>query len=174
MMKQKSALIIITMLVIACLGGCGKQAAQNPSSNASMSLDSNQQLEEADIEKGQDDSSGTDPADGDQLFAECTLTGTVTEFSDDGCKITPTFQNGAIAYEAAPGYEDESDMVNIIYDKECSFRIANVNIVTGNVVYDAATTEDVKKQTHILIYGVYDSENNLIADHIYIYRSTEG
>lgn len=187
-MKQKIALIVIAMLMLACLGGCGKQNAQNQSNNDSSCSTVNQtgeQLEQRDSdnddltdEQSNIPSSGvtqdSDPVDGDQLFAGCTLTGTVTEFSSNGCKITPTIQEGDVAYEAAPGYEDESELINIIYDEECSFQISYVNRLNGAVTYDTASIEDVKKQTSLIIYGTYDSENNLVADHIYIYRSTEG
>ncbi len=168
-MKNKCTLIVIALLIIGCLGGCGQKTNQDQSGIPSSFSTSEQTNDNQTKETTQD----SNPADGDQLFAGCTLTGTVTEFSSTGCKITPTFQDGNIAYEAAPAYEDESELINIIYDETCSFQISNINVLSGSVAYDSASIEDVKKQTHLIIYGEYDSENNLIADHIYIYRSTE-
>lgn len=192
-MKPKISLIVIAVLMLACLEGCGKQNGDDQGSNHSYTSDANQtydsdanqtderqnsdngnltnrQSESPSYEEIQDNS----PADGEQLLAGCTLTGTVTEFSGDGCKITPTIQEGNVAYEAAPGCEDESKLIHIIYDEECSFQISYINRLNGTVTYSTASIEDVKKQTSLIIYGTYDSENNLAADHIYIYRSTEG
>lgn len=164
-MKNKCTLIVIALLIIGCLGGCGKKLSQNQS-------DIHSSFDQSDAPHSESAQDGN-PTDGDQLFAGCTLTGTVTEFSSTGCKITPTFQDGNVAYEAAPGYEDESELINIIYDEACSFQISNISVLSGNVAYDSASIEDVKKQTSLIIYGEYDAENNLIADHIYIYRGTE-
>ena len=176
-MKNKCTLIVIALLIIGCLGGCGKRSSQDQS-NIHSSFSTSEQTND-DQPKDQSDAPHSEtaqdgnPTDGDQLFAGCTLTGTVTEFSSTGCKITPTFQDGNVAYEAAPGYKDESELINIIYDEVCSFQISNINVLSGNVAYDSASIEDVKKQTRLIIYGEYDAENNLIADHIYIYRGTE-
>lgn len=184
-MKQKLALMVIAVLMLVCPGGCGKQDVQRQSNTISPYAAADQASEQPEqhdsennsqIDEQPDSSENQDssPADGNQLFAGCTLTGTVTEFSDDGCKITPTIQEGDLAYEAAPGYEDEAELINIIYDEKCSFRMAYVNRLNGAVTYDTASPEDVKKQTSLIIYGTYDSNNILVADHLYIYRSTEG
>lgn len=187
-MKQKFTLIVVAMLMLACLGGCGKQEAQNQSNDHSSYSTVNQTSEQFEQHDSGNDSQtdeqanippykeqqDSNPADGEQLLAGCTLTGTVTEFSSTGCKLSPSFQDGELAYEAAEGYEDESDFINVIYQESCSFQVADVNILTGSVAYDAATVETVKKQTRVVIYGNYDSENNLIADHVYIYRAAEG
>lgn len=184
-MKQKIALIVISALVLTCLGGCGRRHTQNQNRGDPYYPTANR----AEEQRERDSSIPTDrlpenpsfeernnynPTDGDSLFAGCTLSGTVNEFSNDGCKLTPTIQEGNTASQAAPGYEEESELVNIIYDEGCIFQIAYVNLVNGAVTYEASSTEDVKKQTSLIIYGTYDSGNNLVADHIYIYRSTEG
>lgn len=184
-MKQKFTPIVAAVLMLVCLGGCDKQKTQNHDNNGSSYSTVNhasEPLEQHDNDSQIDGQGNTpsykqkqdsNPVDGEQLLAGCTLTGTVTDFSTTGCKLSPSFQDGELAYEAAKGYEDESDFINVIYQERCSFQVANVNIITGSVAYDDATVETVKKQARVVIYGDYDSENNLIADHVYIYRAVE-
>lgn len=176
-MNNKFVFMVAVMLLAGCLGGCQKQQMQDRETvhaQASAGGQTGERSPEGADTSYADASQSGNPVDGDQLFAGCTQSGTVTEFSSTGCKITPTIQEGNVAYEAAPGYEEESELIHVIYDEACSFQISNVNILDGSVAYDSAAIEDVKKQTHLIIYGAYDGENNLIADHIYIYRSTEG
>lgn len=110
------------------------------------------------------------PANGDELFAISTLTGTVTEFSENGCTLTPTYSDENVASEAAPGYENQMELISIIYNEDCVFRIAYVNIQSGTVSYETASAADVKKQTRLVICGEYDNENVLHASRIFIYR----
>lgn len=173
-MNHKIVFIIVTLLWLGCLVGCGKQPIQDQRATDTEPAITDQAGERPTASSGQPEATRDgNPVDADQLFAECTLSGTVIEFSSDGCTISPTIQDGNVAYGAAPGYEDEFEQVRIIYGEACTFQISNVNIVSGSVEYDSASMKDVKKQTDLILYGAYDSEDNLVAERVYIYRSTE-
>lgn len=115
---------------------------------------------------------GTDenPADADKLFEISNLSGTVTEFSEDGCTLSPTIDSGDnVSYQAAPGYEDT--FVSVVYNSDCTFQIAYVNIQTAAATYEPAAVENVKKQTDLILCGEYDEKDVFHASHVYIYRS---
>ena len=178
-MKQKLIYTMVTILLLGCLGGCQKPSSppgktDDAGSAVTTQADAFSSFQSGEDRSGSAPSPDTDPADGARLFAGCALTGTVTEFSDSGCRISPTVQDGDIAYEAAEGFEDEAKMVDVTYGPGCTFRIATANIATGELTYADAAPGDVKKQTRLVLYGEYDSENRLVADQVYLYRMIGG
>ncbi len=101
------------------------------------------------------DLANTNPKSGEELFAISKVSGSVIDFFDSGCKIMPTHFEEEIAYEAAPGCEDEEDSITISYDNNCVFQIAYANVQTGVIKYEAAKEEDIKKQTRLIVCGDY-------------------
>lgn len=170
-MKHKNFLLLATMVLALMCAGCGQQAQKDNSAAVPST-----QAENTDEQKKDDESAGigTDenPSDADKLFEISNLSGTVTEFSNDGCKLSPTKNSGDnVSYQAAPGYEDE--IVSIGYNSDCIFQIAHIDFHTAAATYEPATVEDVKKQTSLIICGEYDENGVLHASRIFIYR-TEG
>lgn len=169
-MKHKIIILLTTMILVMACVGCGKQPQ-------SENFPQGQQQQEQDMNAGDKTISGNtdnvNPETGEQLFEISKLNGTVTEISDNSCKITPTHAEDDVAYEVAPGYEDQEELITVTYDEDCTFQIAYVDIQTGAVTYDAASVSDVKKQTNLVICGESDSDNVLHANHIFIYRNKE-
>ena len=79
-------------------------------------------------------------------------------------------EEGDVAAMPAPGYEDNWEQVSVVYDSGCTFQYAYSNPQTGEIRYETATADDVKKQTTVIICGEYDSDNVLHADRIFLYR----
>lgn len=168
-MKHKTFLFFITMIMVTAISGCGKQQlnTNTPTVQQQTQQEQNSTTSSENIPQNSD---VDNPVTGDGLFEISKLNGSVTEFSATDCKITPTYSDGNTAYEAAPGYEDQSDYVTVSYDENCIFQIANVNIQTGSVAYESASVNDVKKQTRLIVCGEYDDDNVLHAARVYIYR----
>ena len=168
-MKHKIILFLAAMLLAATCVGCGNQPH-----NDDILLDHQEQDTNLPSVKVPETNPSVEnvenPATGDGLFEISKATGTVVEFSDTGCKITPTHYDGNVAYEAAPGYEDQDESISVLYSQDCVFQIAYVNIQTGEVTYENATLGDVKKQTRIVICGEYDDSNVIHATHVFVYR----
>ena len=105
--------------------------------------------------------------DADEMIAASDLQGSVTEFSDNGCIITPTTSssdgNAKIAEEAADGYEDEAEKINIKYGDNCIFQRAVMSIATGKATVSEAAKADIKKKTSLLLYGNFDDTENFTA-----------
>lgn len=163
-MKHKFILLFTAIAFLTACAGCGNQAANEPYSQT-QDQDSNKN-----ISGGPEN---VNPANGGELFKIGKLTGSVTDISDNGCKITPTHIEGNVAYGAAPGYENPEELISITYSEDCIFQIAYMDIQAGTVTYDPATVNDVKKQTSLVICGEYDRNNVLHANRIFIYRIME-
>lgn len=110
------------------------------------------------------------PSSGDELFTISKLNGTVSDFTETGCTVAPTHEEGNVAAMPAPGYEDNWEQVSVVYDSGCTFQYAYSNPQIGEVRYEAATTGDVKKQTTVIVCGEYDSDNVLHANRVFLYR----
>lgn len=168
-MKHKIILFLAAMLLAATCVGCGNQPH-----NDDILLDHQEQDTNLPSVKVPETNPSVEnvenPATGDGLFEISKANGTVVEFSDTGCKITPTHYDGNVAYEATPGYEDQDESISVLYSQDCVFQIAYVNIQTGEVTYENATLGDVKKQTRIVICGEYDDSNVIHATHVFVYR----
>ena len=189
-MKHNNILLFAIMVLVLTCVGCGQQARKGNSdtvpptqteNTTSSRQDQNDnssavpptQAKNTDEQKKDDESAGigTDenPSDGNKLFEISNLSGTVTEFSDDGCKISPTIESGDnVAYQAAPGYEDT--IVSVSYNSDCIFQIAHIDFKTAAATYESATVEDVKKQTSLIICGEYDENDVLHANRVFIHR----
>lgn len=167
-MKHKNILLFAIMVLVLTCVGCGQQAQKGNSDTVPPT-----QAKNTDEQKKDDESAGigTDenPADADKLFEISNLCGTVTDFSEDGCKLSPTKESGDnVAYQAAPGYEDT--FVSVIYNSDCTFQIAHLNIQTVAATYEPATVKDVKKQTSLILCGEYDENEVFHASRVFIYK----
>lgn len=119
----------------------------------------------------EENESNTDESmDGGEMIAASDLQGSVTEFSDNGCTITPTTSSndGKIAEEAAEGYEDEGEKVTIKYGENCTFQRAVISITTGKADVSEAAISDIKKKTSLLLYGNFDDTENFTATKVVI------
>lgn len=119
-----------------------------------------------------DDSNAVGSMDGDELITASDLQGNVTGFSDNGCTITPVTSSNdgkaKIAEEAADGYEDEAEKINIKYGDNCIFQRAVMSIATGKAAVSEAAKADIKKKTSLLLYGNFDDTENFTATKVMI------
>ncbi len=118
------------------------------------------------------DSNAVGSMDGDELIIASDLQGSVTEFSDNGCTITPTTSSNdgkaKIAEEAADGFEDEAEKINIKYGDNCIFQRAVMSIATGKATVSEAAKAEIKKKTSLLLYGNFDDTKNFTATKVII------
>ena len=112
----------------------------------------------------------TNNTDGDSLISSSDLQGSVIEFSENGCVVTPVTNDGNTAAVAAPGNEKEETNVTISYEPNCIFQTAVMNIATGKANISKAAVSDIKKQTSLLIYGSSEDAHNFSASKVIIVR----
>lgn len=169
-MKIKKLLIgLVTVLCVLSLAACSiggndtnnKTDTQNPSSSAQ----GNNSLPE----------DPTDFNDANTLLSLASIKGSVVDFSNDSCKISPTIytddgNGGGLAIGDAPGYENSDEFVTVHYNSDCIFKIAHMSLATGTVTYEDIDISDIKKQTSLIIYGDWSNKNNINATAVFIAR----
>lgn len=169
-MKYKIILLLTTMTLLMACTGCGKQTRSESLTPTQELEEQQEQDRDADDKKISEETEKVNPANGDELFESSNLNGAVVEITNNGCKITPTYTQDDVAYEAAPGYENQEELITVAYDEDCTFQAAYINLQTNAVTYDAAAISDVKEQTSLVIYGEYDSDSILHASVVFIYE----
>ncbi len=184
-MKNKKLLrMLIVGASIFALAGCGtsndtgtnrEKETQNAfSENDITNPDQKNASDKNDSNNTPDgnDSNAVGSMDGDELITASDLQGSVTEFSDNGCTITPVTSSNdgkaKIAEEAADGHEDEGAKVTIKYGDNCIFQRAVMSIATGKAAVSEVAKADIKKKTSLLLYGNFDDTENFTATKVMI------
>lgn len=177
-MKKAKILIGVTLALVLIFSGCGggipekSSAGGEPSSAAkdggSAGLDENNRA-------GSDgkEENGTDNGESFSIDGS-TVQGSVLEFSEDGCTITPVEAQvsgeGQEAIQAAPGEEDPEKNVLIHYQEGCLFQVVKINVAAGTTDFSDASVSDVKKQTSLIIFGEWTDSRSVKASRVYITR----
>lgn len=118
---------------------------------------------------------GTDEkVDADSLYTSAAITGSVVEFSGEGCTVSPaiTEDDGRTGVIAAPGYESEDTNVVVIYQKGCVVQIATICMSTGIAELEQASVTDIKKQASVIIYGSFEDMHHVSATKIILCHRT--
>lgn len=116
---------------------------------------------------------GTDEeVDAESLYASAAMKGSVVEFSNDSCTVSPavTEDDGNTGVIAAPGYESEDTNVMVTYQEGCVVQIATIYTSTGIAELEQASVSDIKKQASVFIYGSFEDTHHLSATKIIIYH----
>ena len=112
--------------------------------------------------------------DAESLYAAAAITGSVVEFSDDSCTISPvvTEDGGNTGVIAAPGHESEDTNVVVTYEEGCVVQIATIYTSTGEAELEQANIADIKKQASVIIYGNFEDTHHVSATKIIICHRT--
>ncbi|MCI9488124.1 MAG: hypothetical protein HFI64_14405 [Lachnospiraceae bacterium] len=181
-MRRRLLLAVLVTAVLGMCWGCGRgegaggKGAEGETGGFGLSGTGGGSA--GTLGAGETDSS-ENPADADLLLERADLVGSAAEFSGDGCSLIPVHSDeagdgGGLAWSAAEGYEEDAEKIKVFYGPGCTFQIAEVDILTARASYRAASIEDVKKQTELVLYGTYGEDGSLTAERVYIYRRTEG
>lgn len=111
-----------------------------------------------------------------ELFSNAKIQGSVVEFSDSELSLsmatTTTDENGGeVMEEAAPGMENEDEMIHVTYGENMSVRILTMNRASQTQIsLEDADKGSIKKQTSVLIFGNCQDTYHWTADEIVIVR----
>lgn len=116
-----------------------------------------------------------DKVDADSLYESANLTGSVVDFLNSSCTVSPsvTEDDGKTGVIAAPGYENEDMNVTVTYEEECLVQIATIHTSTGVAELKQASVSDIKKQASIIIYGSFEDTHHISATRIIICHRTD-
>lgn len=112
--------------------------------------------------------------DADNLYSSAAMAGSVVEFSDGSCTVSPavTEDDGKTGVVAAPGYESEDTNVVVTYQEDCVVQIATIYTSTGIAELEQASVADIKKQSSVIIYGSFEDTQHVTATKIIICHRT--
>lgn len=186
-MKFKKIVILLTVLCFSMtiLAGC-KQTGSDPSSPAAANETSGTNDFLNDTDSNVEDNDSPDPLpeeeapdaaesasgenetviNADELYEGMALSGTVTDFTADGCIVIPiinesTDDGGIVSYVAVEGAEDKSKNVTVTYNNDCVFQLAVLDVGTGNAALSSSSKDNIKKQTTLLLYGSFEDTYHL-------------
>lgn len=107
MKHKKGSLLLLVIFVMVC-ASCGnrapdEKAPQEPQTEVNRPFsDEPEQSKNLPAQQPSAAPENKNPASGQELLEISTISGTVVEFSEKECKITPTLYEENTAYEAAP------------------------------------------------------------------------
>lgn len=176
MKKNKFFIGLAVALCVLSFAGCGtSDKISDDTNNAyNTSNPTNANDSNAPVDESNDSLADNQPEgdDGDSLIDLSAIQGSVVEFSDGACTITPveTSDDGETAVAAAPGSENTDNNVTVHYQDDCIFQIAQISQATGKASISDADISDIKKQTSLILYGEWSDTYNLNATRVIIAR----
>lgn len=111
-----------------------------------------------------------------ELFANAKLEGSVVEFSDTEISLsiatTTTDENGGeIMAEAAPGMENEEELVHVTYGENVSVKILTMDLSSKTQIsLEDSDKSNIKKETSVLVFGSCQDTYHWTADEVVIVR----
>lgn len=176
--KKLVGLTGMSIMAILCCTACSQGMSESPKVdvqqivNGEKDVDSvkeNQQEQEPQ-DQGQQESEKSD------FYAGADLQGGVVEFSDSGFVLSPAKvyeaeDGGGIMMQAAPGAENEEDLVTITYASDVTFEIITMDSTSlTEISREDTDKQSVKKQSDVLVFGSCQDTYNWIADKVIIMR----
>lgn len=197
--KKVVVLLAMAVMMIFSATACGTQNKGNDSALENNKQDAvtlqpenqqpenqqpeNQQPENQQPENQQPESqqpenqkSNTNKEQGAEEFdVQADLEGSVYEFTKAGFSLSPAESyedgEGLVMEQAAPGAEDTSNLVTITYADSCTFQIVVMDAASlKQVSREDTTSESIKKQTQVRVYGNCQDTTHWTADRIVIVR----
>lgn len=165
---KKTVVTAILGATLCCSTACGLRGGQENTDAEGQEggTDTN-----ADLQGNNKTNDGTDSL----YYDGADLAGTVMEFSESGFTISPEtvteVDGGILSEEAAPGHEDETKFISVVYTENTTFQIVTFDRERQAEVSRVETDkESIKKQTSVLIFGEKQDEKHWTAEKVTIMR----
>ena len=169
--KKLVGLAGMSIMVLLCCTACSQEQPKNPKDEVQQNVnaweeDNRQENEDAEQEKQSDS----------EFYAGADLQGGVVEFSDSGFVLSPAKvyeaeDGGGVMMQAAPGAENEEDLVTITYASDVTFEIITMDSTSlTEISREDTDKQSVKKQSEVLVFGSCQDTYNWIADKVIIMR----
>ncbi len=132
--------------------------------------------EDNNTQNNSDNSSTNNGESSKELFANVKLEGSVVEFSDTDIALsiatTTTDENGGeVMAEAAPGMENEEELVHVTYGENVSVKILTMDRSSQTQIsLEDSDKSSIKKQTSVLVFGSCQDTYHWTADEVVIVR----
>lgn len=172
--KKLAVLAGMIMMVLLCCTACSGETPESPKAD----VQGQQETEKSDFFAGADlqGSSQEKPEQEDSdYFAEADLQGSVVEFSDSGFELSAAEvrkeDEGEVMVQAAPGAENEEDLITITYSSDVTFEIITMDSASlTEISREDTDKQSIKKQTSVLVFGNCQDTYHWTADKVIIMR----
>lgn len=170
MKNRKVKTIILTLLCAISLVGCSAPDRDGTDTEVPTLTQDENTPDHNDTDASEGDEKTSENAE--ELLSAANLNGSVSDFQTGSFQVVQTLisEDGQEAAGAAPGAEGDMESINVYYEEDCVFQIANINSATGEAKLEAASAEDVKKSTNVSIYGEWQENGELHAAKVILTR----
>lgn len=162
----------MSMIVLLCCTACSQETLESPKADVQQSV--NDEKETDNTKENQQEQEKLEQVDSG-FYAGADLQGSVVEFSDSGFKMSVAknikVDGGELMVQAAPGAENEEDLVTITYASDVTFEIITMDSTSlTEISREDTDKQSVKKQSDVLVFGSCQDTYNWIADKVIIMR----
>ncbi len=168
--KKLVGLAGMSIMILLCCTACSQDQPKNPKGEVQQNgnaWEEDNRQENGNVEQEEQSDSG--------FYAGADLQGSVVEFSDSGFKMSVAknikVDGGELMVQAAPGAENEEDLVTITYASDVTFEIITMDSTSlTEISREDTDKQSVKKQSDVLVFGSCQDTYNWIADKVIIMR----
>lgn len=168
--KKLVGLAGMSIMILLCCTACSQDQPKNPKGEVQQNgnaWEEDNRQENGNVEQEEQSDSG--------FYAGADLQGSVVEFSDSGFKMSVAknikVDGGELMVQAAPGAENEEDLVTITYASDVTFEIITMDSSSlTEISREDTDKQSVKKQSDVLVFGSCQDTYNWIADKVIIMR----
>lgn len=168
--KKLVGLAGMSIMILLCCTACSQDQPKNPKGEVQQNgnaWEEDNRQENGNVEQEEQSYSG--------FYAGADLQGSVVEFSDSGFKMSVAknikVDGGELMVQAAPGAENEEDLVTITYASDVTFEIITMDSTSlTEISREDTDKQSVKKQSDVLVFGSCQDTYNWIADKVIIMR----
>lgn len=170
MKNLKLTTVILTLLCAISLAGCSNP--HNEGKNPEMPAFTQNENPSDSNDMNTSDVDEKNPENAEELLSAANLNGSVADFQSGSFQVVQTLisEDGQVAADAAPGAEGNMESINVYYEEDCVFQIANINSATGEVNLEDASAEDIKKSTNVSVYGEWQENGEIHAVKVILTR----
>ena len=176
MYKKFVVLAGMTMVTLMCFTGCSQETPEStkldtyPIVNDSTSNAGDKQQEQIQQEQITQGEQGKS-----DFYVGADLQGSVVEFSDSGFELSAAEvikeDEGEVMVQAAPGAENEEDLITITYSSDVTFEIITMDSASlTEISREDTDKQSIKKQTSVLVFGNCQDTYHWTADKVIIMR----
>lgn len=177
MYKKLARMACMSMMAMLCFTACSQKMPESPKGDVQQIVNDEKDIDSMkEKQKGQEQQEqGQQETEKSDFYAGADLQGSVVEFSDSGFELSAAEiieeDGGEVMVQAAPGAENEEELVTITYSSDVTFEIITMDSASlTEISREDADKQSIKKQTSVLVFGNCQDTYHWTADKVIIMR----
>lgn len=178
MYKKLAGMAGMSMMAFMCFTGCSQETPESSKWDVQQIVNDEKDadsVKENQNEQIQEEQPMQEEQGKSDLYAGADLQGSVVEFSDGGFELSAAEvikeDEGSAMVQAAPGAENEEDLVTITYSSDVTFEIITMDSASlTEISREDTDKQSIKKQTNVLVFGSCQDTYHWTADKVVIMR----